>query len=430
VASGAGHSIEGKALLDRIIFCCLALLVAVPALGAPDEEELGRAASYPFQQLASDFSLLTERYKIGNFTNMERIFWPRGIAGAAQARSLASSSEPFPLRYEYNGRAYAIEDILSRQRITGLLILKDDTIVYERYQYDRTAAHKFASFSIAKTVVALLVGIAPGEGRIASLEDRGTKYAPDLQDTAYANASIKDLLRLSSGARWSDKVVAGQATDIAQLTADTYYRRGKGGASSLRRLRDAVAPPGTTFNYSSADTFALGLVLRGAIGGDLAAYAAEKLWQPLGAESAASWLTDSSGAEAAFCCINARLRDYGRLGLLLAHDGEVGGRQVVPRAFLLDATDAARQPEYLKPRRATPFFGYGYHVWLYPFRTRTFQARGLFGQELIVEPSSRVVVVMTSALRTPDTPNDIFVERNYFVGSILKALGGHADVYR
>lgn len=235
---------------------------------------------------------------------------------------------------------------------------------------------------------------------------------------------------MSSGSRWSDKVVAGQATDIAELTVDTYYRRGKGGASSLRRVRDAAAPPGTMFNYSSADTFALGLVLRGAIGGDLAAYAAEKLWQPLGAESAASWLTDSSGAEAAFCCINARLRDYGRLGLLLAHDGEAGGRQVVPREFLLDATDAARQPEYLKPRRATPFFGYGYQIWLYPYRTRTFQARGLFGQELIVQPSSRIVVVMTSALRTPDTPSEIFVERNYFVGFILKALGGQADVYR
>jgi CubicO group peptidase (beta-lactamase class C family) len=421
---------EREDLLNRIIFCWLALLIAVPALGAPDEEQLGKAAGYPFQRLASYFSLLTEQYKVGNFTNMERIFWPRGIAGAAQARSLARSSEPFPLRYEYNGNTYTIEDILSRQRITGLLVLKGDTIIYEKYQYDRTAADKFASFSMAKTVVGLLVGIALGEGRIASLEDRAAKYAPGLQGTAYANASIRDLLRMSSGARWSDKVVAGQATDIAELTADTYFRRGTGGASSLRRVRDVAAPPGTMFNYSSADTFALGLVLRGAIGGDLAPYAAEKLWQPLGAESAASWLTDASGAEAAMCCFNARLRDYGRLGLLLADDGEAGGRQVVPREFLLDATDAARQPEYLKPRRATPFFGYGYQVWLYPYRTRTFQARGLFGQELIVQPSSRIVVVMTSAARTPDTPSEISAERGYFVGSILKALGGQADVYR
>ena len=76
---------EGEVLLTRITFCWLALLIAVPALGAPDEEQLGKAARYPFQRFASDFSLLTDRYKVGNFTNMERIFWPRGIAGAAQA---------------------------------------------------------------------------------------------------------------------------------------------------------------------------------------------------------------------------------------------------------------------------------------------------------------------------------------------------------
>jgi CubicO group peptidase (beta-lactamase class C family) len=224
--------------------------------------------------------------------------------------------------------------------------------------------------------------------------------------------------------------VAGQATDIAQLSADTYFRRGRGGAAALSRVRESVAAPGTRFNYSSAETLALGLVLRGAIGGDLTAYFSEKLWKPIGAESGASWLTDWSGVEAAFCCLNARLRDYGRLGLLLADDGTVDGVEVVPKSFLQEATDAALQPEHLKPRRATPFFGYGYQTWIYPFRTRTFQARGLFGQEIIVQPSSRIVVVITSALKTPDTPGDIFMERNYFVGAVLKRLGGQADVHR
>jgi len=413
----------------RIALLGLAL-AAGSAAAAPDEERLGKADGYPFERLGPHFSLLTERTKIGNFTNMERIFWPREIAAPAEARPLARSPEPLSVKYVYQGKTYTIEDLLSRQRITGLLVLKDDTIVYERYQYDRSAADRFASFSMAKTVVALLVGIALHEGRIASLEDAALKYAPELRGTAYAGASIRDLLRMSSGARWSDKVVAGEDTDVARLAADTYFRRAAGGASSLRRVREAAAPPGTLFNYSSAETFALGLALRGAIGGDLTAYAAEKLWKPLGAESPASWLTDWAGVEASNCCINARLRDYARLGLLLAHDGEAGGRQIVPREFLLDATERERQPEYLKPRRATGYFGYGYQVWLYPFSTRTFQARGLFGQELIVQPSSRVVVVITSALQTPDMPSDIMVERNTFLGSVLTALGGKADVYR
>ncbi len=410
----------------------LATLAAAAAAlaAAPDEDELGKTAGYPHQRLAPDFSLLAEPYKIGNFTNMDQIFWPREIANTSPVRTLSKASETFAVRYEYGGQTFTIEDLLARQRITGLLILKDESIVYEVYQYDRTATTQFASFSMAKTVAGLLTGIALGEGHISSLDDPATKYAPDLRDTAYAKASVRDLLRMSSGAKWSDKVVAGQATDIGQLTADTYYRRARGGPSSLQRVRESVSAPGAVFNYSSAETFALGLVVRGAVGVDLSAYAAEKLWKPMGAEAPASWLTDWSGTEAAFCCLNARLRDYGRLGMLLAADGEYNGQQIIPREFLLDGTDPARQPAYLKPRKATPFFGYGYQTWLYPYRTRTFQARGLFGQEIMVQPSSRIVVVFTSALRTPDTPNDIFVERNLFVGAVLRALGGQADVYR
>ena len=417
-------------MMVRCLFAAAAAFFLTAAQAAPDEDALNKASGYPFQRLYADFSLLPDTYKVGNFTNMDRIFWPREIAASGQPRELTKRSEPFSVSYPFNGKTYTIADILDRQRITGLLILKGDTIVYEAYQYDRKPEHKFASFSMAKTVTALLVGVALGEGRIASLDDAAEKYAPDLKDTAYGKVTLRNLLRMTSGAKWSDRVVAGQATDIGQLTADTYYRRARGGASSLQRVRETVAPQGTLFNYSSAETFALGLALRGAIGTDLATYASEKLWKPMGAETAASWLTDWSGMESAFCCINATLRDYGRLGMLMAGDGEVNGKQLVPKDFVLDATDPGRQPEHMKPRKATPFFGYGYQTWLYPYRTRTFQARGLFGQEIIVQPSSKIVVVITSALRAPETTNEIFVERNWFVGQILQALGGSADVYR
>ncbi|NWG73476.1 MAG: beta-lactamase family protein, partial [Rubrivivax sp.] len=411
--------------MSRILGVLVALLLGV-AQAAPDEDLLSKASGYPFQRLGPDFSLLPDTYKVGNFTNMERIFWPREIAASAQPLALTRRSEPFDVTYPFNGRTYTIADILDRQRITGLLILKGDTIVYEAYQYDRKPDHKFASFSMAKTVTALLVGVALGEGRIASLDDPAEKYAPDLKDTAYGTVTIRNLLRMTSGAKWSDRVVPGQTSDIAQLTADTFYRRGRGGAASLQRVRESVAPQGTLFNYSSAETMALGLALKGAVGTDLATYASEKLWKPMGAETPASWLTDWSGMESAFCCINATLRDYGRLGLLLAADGEVNGKQVVPKEFMLDATDPARQPDFLKPRKASQFFGYGFQTWLYPYHTRTFQARGLFGQEIIVQPSSKVVVVILSALRSPETASEIFVERNWFVGQILQALGGRA----
>lgn len=399
------------------------------ALAAPDEQALGKAGGYPYQRLGPSFSLFTEEYKIGTFSNMEKVFWPRTVKTAPGTPLPAH--EPVPaITYTYDNQRLSVDDLLARQRITGLLILKDGKVVLERYQYDRTAAHRLASFSMAKTVTALLVGIAQREGHIASLDDTAEKYAPELKGSAWAPVTIRNLLRMSSGVKWNDKVMPGVATDGATLAAESFYQRGRGGVSAVSWVKESERPQGTAFNYNSAETFVLGVVLRGAIKRDLAAYLSEKIWQPMGAESDASWLVDRSGLEAGNCCINATLRDYGRLGMLLAADGMWNGRELVPREFVLDATDPQRQPDYLLPRKATPYFGYGYQAWLYPYRTRTFQARGLFGQELIVQPESKIVVVITSALKTADVPGNIMVERNSFLGAVLTSLGGRADLYR
>lgn len=396
---------------------------------APDEIALGKNDGYPIQRLGPDFSLMKEEYKVGTFSNMESVFWPRRVPAGA-ASPLPRSTTPFDLRYEYEGASYSLQDFLDRQRITGLLILRDGAIVVERYQYDRKPGHRFASQSMAKTVTGMLVGIALKEGRIASLDDPAEKYAPALRGSAWGAVSIRNLLRMSSGAKWSDKVVAGGGTDIARLSSETYFQRAMGGASAITWVKDRVGEPGRRFNYSSGETYALALALRGAIGVPLAEYLSEKVWKPIGAESDAAWLIDWSGMEAGYCCLNATLRDYGRLGMLMAADGSWDGREIVPREFMLDATDAERQPDYLRPRKASQFFGYGYQTWIYPFRTRTFEARGLFGQQLIVQPESRIVIVMTSVNKTPDTASDVFIERNYFTGAVMKALGGKADVYR
>jgi CubicO group peptidase (beta-lactamase class C family) len=411
-----------------IAVACVASHTFVHA--APDEADLGKSDGYPVQVLGSTFSMMNERFKVGTFSNMEKVFSHRTIATSLTPSQLLPYEGSSSFTYSYNGQNYSVDDFLNRQRITGLLILKEGKIVLERYQYDRKPEHRFASMSMAKSVVGLLIGVALKEGKIASMDDPAEKYAPALKGSAWGPISLKNLLRMSSGAKWSDKVIAGAETDIARLTAETYYRRARGGASAITWVKDSVAAQGTQFNYSSAETFALALALRGAIGVDLTAYFSEKIWKVIGAESDASWLTDWSGMESAFCCINARLRDYGRLGLLLANDGMWNAREVIPKDFLLEATDATRQPEYMKPRQATSFFGYGYQTWIYPYTTRTFQARGLFGQEIIVQPDSKIVVVMTSVSRTADTASDVFVERNYFVGAVLKALGGKSDIYR
>lgn len=408
----------------------MACSIAPTAWGAPDEEILGKDAGYPVQRFGSSFSMFKEEFKVGTFSHMDKVLWPRNVKGAGTPSSLPMGDPLPPISYPYDNKTFSLDDFLSRQRITGLLIIKDGKVALERYQYARQPDMRFSSFSMAKTVVAMLTGIAVRDGFIASLDDRAEKYAPELRGSAWGEVTIRNMLRMSSGVKWSDKVGPGLESDGAKLTAQSFYQRGRGGASAVNWVKDREFEQGTRFNYNSAETFALGVVLKGAIKQDLSNYLSEKIWQPMGAESDAAWLIDWSGLEAGNCCLNARLRDYGRLGMLLANDGSWNGTELVPRDFMLDATDAARQPEYLRPRNASQFFGYGYQTWIYPYRTRTFQARGLFGQELIVQPDSKVVIVMTSVLKSPDATNEIFVERNYFTGAVLKALGGKTDLYQ
>lgn len=413
----------------KFFFSALILLSSF-AHAAPDEGVLGKDRGYPIQRFGPAFTMFAEEFKVGTFSHMDKVLWPRTIKASPSPSSLVKAQRVPDISYPFENETFTLDDFMDRQRVTGLLIIKDNSIVVERYQYDRKQDMRLASFSMAKTVAALLVGVAQGEGLITSLDDTAEKYSPDLKNSAWGQITIRNLLRMSSGVKWSDTVSPGLESDGAKLAAQSFYQRGRGGASAVSWVKESVSPQATVFNYNSAETFVLGVVLRAAIKRDLSEYLSEKIWQPIGAESDASWLIDYSGLEAANCCMNATLRDYGRLGILLANDGSWNGKQLVPREFVLDATDAERQPDFLKPRKANQFFGYGYQTWLYPYRTRTFQARGLFGQELIVQPESKVVIVITSVLKNANTTPEIFVERNFFTGAVIKALGGKTDLYR
>jgi CubicO group peptidase (beta-lactamase class C family) len=145
----------------------------------------------------------------------------------------------------------------------------------------------------------------------------------------------------------------------------------------------------------------LGLVLRSVIGRPVTEYLEQKIWQPIGAEADATWLVDRSGLEATFCCLNAVLRDYARLGLLLARDGNWRGAQVIPAAWIKDGTERHPGRDHLWPRIATPFFGYGYQTWIFPDEERTFALLGVRGQSIFVDPQRRLAMVHTAVRNRP-----------------------------
>jgi CubicO group peptidase (beta-lactamase class C family) len=158
-------------------------------------------------------------------------------------------------------------------------------------------------------------------------------------------------------------------------------------------------PSGTKYSYASAETQVLGLVLRSAIGRPVADYLHEKIWEPMGAEASAAWLVDRSGQEVTYCCLNAVLRDYARLALLLAHDGNWRGRQLIPRAWLEDATRVSADQPHLQPGTAARSWGYGYQVRIFPGERRMFALLGARGQSIFVDPASQLVMVHTAVRR-------------------------------
>src|SRR5688572_10911663 len=145
--------------------------------------------------------------------------------------------------------------------------MRGDTVLVERYQYDRKPADRFQSMSMAKTVVAMLVGIAVADKKIASIDDTADKYVPALKGSAYGETSLRHLLTMSSGVKFRD--VLNGNDDNAVLASRTLGKVGAGGADSVHGFNDRARPAGTKFSYSSGESQVLGLVLRGATGRQL-----------------------------------------------------------------------------------------------------------------------------------------------------------------
>lgn len=394
------HAAKQAALVIALV-----LGTASIAFAAPDADKLGKARGYPPGNASNWY--WDESVRVGSFTHQAEI---PGIFGG-KVNVLHPSRSPMALpkaprepaiRWRpKDGGDLSVDDFLARQRIMGLLVVKDGVIEVERYQYDRKPTDRFVSHSMAKSITALAIGIALGEGRIKSLDDRAERYAPKLAGTIYGSTTIRNLLRMASGAKY-------------QQTYDGTGDTGRFGAAVARYGVEAAArvitvrevAQGTRFHYASAESTMLGAVLRGATGMSLSEYLAPRLWQPIGAETSALWYTDRTGLEVALGNFNATLRDYARLGIVLANDGrrpdDVTGRQIVPLDFLLDATDWKRVPEPFRPGNATSYMGYGYQIWIFPGSHRRFVFLGVYGQSIFVDPGLQLVIVQTGANATPD----------------------------
>lgn len=370
----------------------LSSLACRTLLAAPDEELLGKSRGYPIGTRGNWY--YDETVRVGAFSNLDKLLPHHTLKRAASPSPLKRAAVEPAITYRFNNQAYTLDDYLSHQRTTGLLVIKDGEILVERYQYDRNDANRFVSHSMAKSLVSLAVGFALAEKKIRSLDDKAGDYVPGLKGNVYGETKLRNLLRMSSGVRFTENYEGSD--DLAKFSR---VQATKGTIAGLQLFGDREVPQGERFHYASIETSALGAVVRAATGRSLSDYLDERLWQPMGAEADATWIIGPDNLERAAGNFNAVLRDFGRLGVLLANDGTQEGTQILPKDYLLEATDWHRHPPAFAPRRGARAFGYGYQFWTMFGERRRFALLGVYGQAIFVDPEHKLVMVHTGVAK-------------------------------
>ena len=279
---------------------------------------------------------------------------------------------------------------------SSFLVAWGDTLIYEEYWGDHDQEQISNSFSMAKSVVSLLVGVALEEGKIKSLDEPVANYLPEFEGDK-KNITIRHILTMSSGLSWSESYVS-PFCDVAELYYDTDDRD-----LALNR-RTIEEDPGNIFNYKSGDTQVLMYILNAATGSSVSEYASEKLWSKIGAESEAMWslTSDENSAEKAFCCFYSTSRDFLRLGKLVNNKGVWNGEQLVNAAYIDEFTSLAP----LTKENGKPNQVYGFQYWIYtglPYEVTYF--RGMSGQYIISIPEKDLVIVRTGSGTLPKWEN-------------------------
>ena len=375
----------------------------------------------PFDQLAL-FSGAPQHQNFGRFKDM------------APTSAMAASKKPFafpigktidlPKHYSFEGHTKSVEDFFTETDTTALLVLKDGQMVMERYALTGGPDVHWISWSVSKSFVSALVGIAVHEGHIRSIEDPISDYIPVPKGSAYHGVSIKNVLQMSSGARWNEDY-SDPSCDVFRLAA------AMGGAMSLEEFVAGMAtesPPGTVCRYNSGETQALGMLLAYATKRTLSDYMQEKLFEPLGMNAAGYWLVDKTGKEMAFAGLNLIARDFIKIGELYRNDGVWNGQQVVPSAWV-KASITADGPHLVpgKPWLSdhTLPFGYGYQWWLPAGQEGEFTALGIYNQVVYGDRSKGVVIYKQSANRAYGTSKDEATNREIETIEFVRAIARH-----
>lgn len=363
------------------------------------------------ERLYNSFYLFHPDAIVYNFSNMKEVSTTLHFPESNQSQRLEYALSPLPETFTYKGNKVSIEDFLKETSTTSLLVIKDQTITFEEYYQGTGEYDQRISWSMAKSFISALFGIAVHEGDIPDLNVPVTDYVPILKGSGYDGVSIKNVLQMSSGVRFDE--------DYNKFTSDInrFSRTWALGGSfdDFAATLETERNQGELLHYVSIDTHVLGMVLRAATKRDIADYFQEKLWGKLNSEKGAYYLTDSTGEPMVLGGLNMITRDYARLGILFRDLGQFAGEQVVPTQWVIDST-TPDAPHIMPGKKdgTDSRWGYGYQWWVPENADEEFLAVGIYDQYMYVNRKLNVVIVKNSAYID-------FMENNFESGDMTVA---------
>jgi CubicO group peptidase (beta-lactamase class C family) len=371
-----------------VLACAAALLLSAGAVGAASQTAPQGPLPKPDSQGSYLFWNRAEQW-IG-YRNIEKIFPTHVVKRGAKVHPLPKAKSELKVAYSYKGEPWTADSYMDKADAAGLLVIHHGQIVLERYGHGYGPEQRWTSFSVGKSFSSTLLGAAVRDGQIKSLDDKVTDYLPALKGSAYEGVTIKNVLNMTSGVKWNEDY-ADPKSDVALIKGEKSVNGSDPIVTYMARL-PREAPPGTKWVYKTGETNLIGSIVRAATHRSMADLLSEKVWKPYGMEKDAVWMLDDAGHEFSGCCLSATLRDFGRYGLFFKGGAKINGKPIVPDDWVKAATtssDVARKPDGS---------GYGYQWWV---RTPpVYEAVGIFGQMIHINPDLDLVMVVQSAWPT------------------------------
>lgn len=345
-------------------------------------------------QLYHTVRLFDHDVVVENFSNMKQLTPTKTIAPSGTIDKLGQHPFPLPRHFSYNNQTIDMQGWIEGSSTTALIVLKENNITFEKYYQGTDEFDQRISWSMAKSFLSAIFGVAVEEGLIADLSEPVTKYVPSLIGSGYDGVSIKNVLQMSSGIYFNEDY-GDFGSDINRMGRLMAF----GGsfdefATTLTRVREQ----GTYMSYVSMDSHVVGMVLRAATGKNIEDYFDEKLWSKLDTEREAIYITDSTGEPMVLGGLNLISRDYLRLGKLYRDDGRLDNEQIIPTRWIEESI-TPDAPHLMPGKRnsADTHWGYGYQWWIPENANEEFLAIGIYGQYIYINRLANVVIVKNSA---------------------------------